>query len=79
MYHGDDLILVHIIFGVKENLYPKGSQKKSFWGDQEAGYPVFDIEFDLSPEENQLKMEELCEEIRKSKYIVEGVLMCPIE
>lgn len=79
LYHGDELIRIHFIFGVKDKLYHMGNESHSFWESELSGHPIFDIEFDLSPEENQLKMLELCDVIRKSEYRAAGVVECPIE
>lgn len=70
LYHENDTMRMNFSFGIKDSLYHTETETTSFWGSHPSGYPVFDIDFDMSYEENQLKMLELCDIIRKSKYFV---------
>ena len=54
---------------------------KSFWNRTNTVFPVFDENFDLSSEQNQYIIFDLCEKLRKSKYVFKesmGDVSCPI-
>ena len=54
---------LNIIFGIKQELFntkdPK-NKKLSFWKHRKNGNPVFEADFDLSPEQNQIQLYNLC-------------------
>jgi len=59
------------------------NERLSFWKHKKNGSPVFDANFDLSPEANQIKLYQLCQLIKKSKYLYKdenlNTFDCPLE
>jgi hypothetical protein len=48
----DNFMNLNIIFGVQSDLYEPKGEESSFWDRKNNGLPVFDANFDLSPERN---------------------------
>ena len=48
----DNFMNLNIIFGVQSDLYEPKGEESSFWERKNNGLPVFDANFDLSPERN---------------------------
>lgn len=72
---------VHFIIGVKPHLHESGERGRSYWSTQGTGFPVYDADFDLSPEENQEWLYNFCVNLERTKFAANSTkspLYCPI-
>ena len=70
---------LRFFFGIKPKTV-EADAGKSFWNRTNTALPVFDENFDLSPEENQQKISDLCDELVRSKHAASTPKIdCPIK
>lgn len=72
---GDQGFKIYLFWGVKDI----DKSDTSFWDATYAGKAIMDPDFDLSSEEAQMSILNLCKDLRKQEFVQNGRVNCWLE